>query len=217
MVGNDSRSPTGSMCCSWAWSIWKGRTLSSKAALASQLLSCNSAGAVPSVLCSEAAPVHVPATVRLLKAGDSSTRGEWGGRRRFMTPSRFSIGLLLEGKWGQLVLPGSALFLIHRKKYWDLVPCHCRLTQRIIWTLWLGENGSLCTKIYILFWVEASVQVQPGMQRCVRCSGFVQGQLTQSQGLSVAGQGKGTGFVSSSLFRAGLLKPPVTAKQRPQF
>lgn len=116
MVGNGSRSPTGSMCCSWAWSIWKGRTLSSKAALAFQLLSCTSAGAVPSVLCSEAAPAHVPATIRLLKAGVWLRRGEWSDRRRFITPSWFSIGLLLEGKQGKLVLPSSALFLIHRKK-----------------------------------------------------------------------------------------------------
>lgn len=145
MVRNDSRSPTGSVCCSWAWSIWKDRTLSSKAALAFQFSSAAGLpGAVPWVLCSEAATAHVPATVRLLKTGVWLRRGEWSGRRRFITPSCFSAGLLLEGKQGQLVLPSSAVFLIHRNnKASDLLPCHCRLTQRIIWMQWLGENSSL--------------------------------------------------------------------------
>lgn len=120
-----------------------------------------------------------------LKQGFDWGGGEWSGRRRFITPSCFSIGLLLEGKQGQLVLPSSAVFLIHRNnKASDLLPCHCRLTQRIIWMQWLGENSSLERTLTFSFgWKPLSRYSLA--HRGVRCSEFVQGQLTQSQGLSM--------------------------------
>lgn len=47
----------------------EGQDTELKSALAFQLLSCNSACAVPSVLCSEAAPARLPAIVRLPTTG----------------------------------------------------------------------------------------------------------------------------------------------------
>lgn len=101
-------------------------------------------GAVPSVLCSEAAPAHVPGTLRLLKTGLTEEGGlKWQKEICNSTVVQHRTSL---SKQGKLVFLSSAVLLIHRKKGSDLVPCHCRLTQRITWVLWLGGNGSLYIK-----------------------------------------------------------------------
>lgn len=154
-----------------------------------------------------------------LKQGFDWGGGEWSGRRRFITPSCFSIGLLLEGKQGQLVLPSSAVFLIHRNnKASDLLPCHCRLTQRIIWMQWLGENSSLYSKEPWHSLLGGSLWVGTAWHTEVcEMLGVCAGAANTVTGIIYAWQGKEPCLVSSCLFRAGLFKSPVTEKHRPQF
>lgn len=108
-------------------------------------------GAVPSVLCSEAAPAHVPGTLRLLKTGVWLRRGDWSGRRRFVTPLWFSIRLLLanKGNWFCSVLPASD----SQKKRLRSCPMSLQIdTKNYLGAVAGGKWFPLYKNADILFW-----------------------------------------------------------------
>lgn len=213
MVRNDSRSPTGSMCYSWAGEHLEGRTFSSNPALAFLLPSCSSAWCCS--IRTEAPPALVPATVRFLWTGGWLRRGESEGTEMaFVTPSQFSIGLLLESE------PGCQQFLTladpqKLQSLWSPLALQINL-KNFLAAVAGGGNGFLFTKnqktsvIFLIVlggrvgWVCSVLTQKWKLCVCAPRKGKVP---TPAAGTLYGRTRQGAALCFQGLFRAGLVTP----------